>query len=60
MLVLTRKVGTVVSIGDDIEVTLLSVNAKGEARLGFAAPREVEIWRKELDRQEPTDEVKAD
>jgi carbon storage regulator len=47
MLVLSRKVGEKVRIGDDIELTVIEV--RGEAvRLGIFAPRGVPIYRQEL------------
>ena len=47
MLVLSRKPGEQIQIGDKITVTLLSVEGK-RVRLGFVAPPEVPILRKEL------------
>jgi len=47
MLVLKRKVGEVVKIGDGIEVHVLAV--EGDViKLGFEAPKEVQIMRSEL------------
>lgn len=47
MLVLKRKVGEVVKIGDDIELHVLAV--EGDViKLGFEAPRSVQIMRSEL------------
>lgn len=47
MLVLTRTRNASVKIGEEIEVTVLEI--KGETvRLGFTAPANVPIWRKEL------------
>ncbi|WP_336645784.1 carbon storage regulator CsrA [Microbacterium sp. USHLN186] len=47
MLVLTRRIGESVLIGDEIEVTLLDV--KGDSvRLGIKAPRETRIQRSEI------------
>ncbi len=47
MLVLTRKPGDKVVIGDNIEITVLEI--KGNTiRLGIAAPREVSVLRGEL------------
>ncbi|ACZ18904.1 carbon storage regulator, CsrA [Thermanaerovibrio acidaminovorans DSM 6589] len=47
MLVLSRKPGESIVIGDGIEVRCLEV--RGEVvRLGIVAPREVKVWRKEL------------
>ena len=47
MLVLTRKPGQSIMIGDDIEVQVLSV-AGDKVRLGITAPREVGIFRDEV------------
>lgn len=47
MLVLSRKAGESIILGDDIEVTVLEV--KGESvKLGVKAPKEIPVWRKEL------------
>ena len=47
MLVLTRKPGQSIIIGDEIEVQVLSV-AGEKVRLGITAPREVGIFRNEV------------
>jgi carbon storage regulator len=47
MLVLKRKVGDTVMLGDDIEVTVLGVEGEN-VKLGFTAPQSVQILRKEL------------
>jgi len=47
MLVLSRKVGEVVVVGDRIKVTVLAVRGD-RVRLGFQGPKEVPIHRKEL------------
>lgn len=47
MLVLTRKPGQSIIIGDGIEVEVLSVVGE-KIRLGISAPREVEIFRHEV------------
>ena len=47
MLVLTRKLGEKVHIGDDIVVTVTFIDA-GRVRLGFEAPQHVKIYREEL------------
>lgn len=47
MLVLTRKVGEAIAIGDDVKVTVLGVH-DGKARIGIDAPREVRVMRTEL------------
>jgi carbon storage regulator len=47
MLVLTRKVNESVVIADDIEVKILGVRGD-QVSIGFSAPREVTIHRKEV------------
>ena len=47
MLILQRKVGESLLIGDEIEVSILSVEA-GRVRLAIEAPKAVQILRKEL------------
>jgi carbon storage regulator len=47
MLVLTRKPGQSIMIGDGIEVQVLSVSGE-KVRLGITAPREVGIFRNEV------------
>ncbi len=55
MLVLTRKVGEKIYLGDDIVITVTGISGQ-QVRLGFAAPPEVAIVRNELlvrGREEP-------
>lgn len=47
MLVLTRKTNQSIMIGDDIEVSILSV-AGEKVRIGIDAPREIPVFRKEV------------
>ncbi|MCL1875795.1 MAG: carbon storage regulator CsrA [Synergistaceae bacterium] len=47
MLVLSRRLGEAIQIGDDIEVIVADI--RGEmVRLGIKAPKKTQIWRKEL------------
>ena len=48
MLILTRKVGEAIIIGDDIEVVVLGINEYGQAKLGINAPRSVSVHREEI------------
>lgn len=48
MLVLTRKTGQVVRIGDRIRVTLGRMMPDGRVRLCIDAPKDVKIVREEL------------
>ena len=47
MLVLTRRKGESILIGDDIEITLVKVE-DGAAKISIKAPKDVQILRKEL------------
>ena len=47
MLVLRRRAGESLPIGDDIEIELLELTPQG-AKIGIRAPRETVILRKEL------------
>ncbi len=50
MLVLTRKVGEQIRVGDDIVVTLVRIQGD-KVRLGIDAPRDVPIHREEVRRR---------
>jgi carbon storage regulator len=47
MLVLTRKSNQSIMIGDEIEVSVLSVMGE-KVRIGIQAPQEVPVFRKEI------------
>lgn len=47
MLVLTRKANQSIMIGDDIEISVLSVMGE-KVRLGIQAPREIPVFRTEV------------
>ncbi|MCG7313492.1 carbon storage regulator CsrA [Priestia flexa] len=47
MLVLTRKTNETIKIGEDIEVTVLSISGD-QVKLGIKAPRDVEVHRQEI------------
>ncbi len=47
MLILTRKLGESVTIGDDIKITILGVRGR-QVRLGVIAPQKVTIHREEI------------
>lgn len=47
MLILTRRIGERVVIGDDVTVTVLGVKGS-QVRLGVNAPKEVAVHREEI------------
>lgn len=47
MLILTRRVGETLMIGDEISVTVLGVKGN-QVRLGINAPRNVAVHREEI------------
>jgi len=47
MLILTRRLGECLKIGDEVTVTVLGVKG-GQVRLGFTAPPEVAVHREEV------------
>lgn len=47
MLVLTRKLGENIRIGDSVKITVLEVRS-GQVKLGIEAPPEVKVHREEI------------
>jgi len=47
MLILSRRVGETIKIGDDISFTVLNISGN-QVRLGLDAPKDVNIVRSEL------------
>ncbi len=47
MLILTRRVGETLMIGDDVTVTVLDVKGN-QVRIGVNAPKEVAVHREEI------------
>jgi len=47
MLVLSRKPGESVHIGDEVKVTVLSISGK-QVRIGIEAPAEIAVHREEI------------
>ena len=47
MLILTRRIGESIMIGDDIELTVLGIKGS-QLRLGIDAPKEVPVHRREI------------
>ena len=47
MLILTRKIGESINIGDNIKVTVVNLEG-GQVRLGIEAPKDVIVHREEI------------
>jgi carbon storage regulator len=47
MLILTRKVGETLMVGEDVTVTVMAVNGN-QVRIGINAPKDVEVHREEI------------
>ena len=47
MLILTRRVGETLMVGDDVTVTVLGVKGN-QVRIGINAPKDVEVHREEI------------
>ena len=58
MLVLTRKSNQSIMIGDDIEVSVLSIMGD-KVRIGIQAPRDIPVFRKEVYLEIHRDEAAA-
>ncbi|EGG30385.1 Carbon storage regulator [Aequoribacter fuscus] len=54
MLILTRKVGESITIGDDATITVVASKG-GQVRIGIDAPKSVSITRSELSESQTND-----
>ena len=50
MLILTRRVGETLMIGDEVQVRVLGIKG-GQVRIGIEAPRHVAVHREEIYRK---------
>ena len=47
MLVLTRRLGEAITIGEEVRVVIVDIDGN-QVKLGIEAPRHIEIYREEL------------
>lgn len=57
MLILTRRVGETLVIGDDVTITVLEVKGS-QVRIGINAPKSVSIHREEIYKQIQAEKIK--
>ena len=63
MLILTRRVGETLMVGDEVTVTVLGVKGN-QVRIGVNAPKDVAVYREEIyqriQQEKPIDDSVAD
>lgn len=47
MLILTRRIGEALMVGDDVSITVLGIQGN-QVRMGINAPRSIEVHREEI------------
>lgn len=47
MLILTRRIGETIMIGDDVAITILGIQG-GQTRIGIDAPKDISVHRQEI------------
>ena len=60
MLVLSRKEGESLMIGDEVSITILSIDSGGQVNIGISAPREILVLRSELKTAATVNQAAAD
>jgi carbon storage regulator len=58
VLILTRKTGETIAIGEEIKITVLGIQGK-QVKLGITAPEKVSVYREEIFKKIQHENVKA-
>ncbi len=58
MLILTRKAGEAITIGEEIKITVLHIQGR-QVKLGIVAPEKISVYRDEIFRRIQVENVKA-
>jgi len=58
VLILTRKIGETIAIGEEIKITVLGIQGK-QVKLGITAPEKVSVYREEIFKKIQAENVKA-
>ena len=57
MLILTRRIGETLMIGDNVSITVLGVKGN-QVRVGIDAPKEIAVHREEIYKRIKSDELR--
>ena len=58
MLILTRKAGEAITIGEDVKITILNIQGK-QVKIGIVAPEKVSVYREEIFKRIQTENIRA-
>jgi carbon storage regulator len=58
VLILTRKTGEAIAIGEEIKITILGIQGK-QVKIGISAPEKVSVFREEIFKKIQLENVKA-